>query len=199
MEGRRWLSCARISLGFWHYRPSGSAPEPRQHGRGRGIIKGARGTPKGTRGSNTKGRRGIGTPVRYDGRDGWGLEPPLDEVLAVPLVRLLMRRDHIDPDRPFTVSDEAQRSLASRTSIMDKVRISEERASYLLLARADQFAVLERRNGQLYNLHRGRREPNALTDKGAEHAVGTDWCDEIKARRLFNEIADRYRDLAEHM
>ena len=82
---------------------------------------------------------------------------------------------------------------------MHEVRISEERAPYLLLARGNLFAVVERRNGQFYNLHRGRREPSALTEKGAEHAVGNDWCDEIRARRLFNEITARYRDLAEHM
>ena len=82
---------------------------------------------------------------------------------------------------------------------MHSVRIVEEQASYLLLARDDRFAVLERRNGQFYNLHRGRREPDPLTDRGAEHAVGTDWCDEISARRLFDEITTQYRELAEHM
>jgi hypothetical protein len=82
---------------------------------------------------------------------------------------------------------------------MDNVHILDEQGSYLLLARGDLFAVLERRNGQLYNLHRGARAPDALTDKGAEHAVGKDWCDEINARRLFKEVTARYRDLAEHM
>ena len=82
---------------------------------------------------------------------------------------------------------------------MHDVRIVEEQASYLLLARGDRFAVLERRNGQFYNLHRGRREPDPLTDRGAEHAIGNDWCDEISARRLFNEIATRYCNLAERL
>ena len=82
---------------------------------------------------------------------------------------------------------------------MEAIRIAEERAPYLLLARGDRFAVVERRNTQLYNLHCGRREPDALTDKGAAHAVGSDWCDEISARRLFDEITARYQDLAEHM
>jgi hypothetical protein len=82
---------------------------------------------------------------------------------------------------------------------MRRVRIVEEQGSILLLARGGLFAVVERRNQQLYNLHGGRREPDALTDTGAEHAVGKDWCDETKARRLFNEITARYRDLAEHM
>jgi hypothetical protein len=82
---------------------------------------------------------------------------------------------------------------------MQKVRISKEQASYLLLARGELFAVVERRNGHLYNLHWGQREPDALTDQGAEHTVGNDWCDEISARRLFNEVTARYRELAEHM
>jgi hypothetical protein len=81
---------------------------------------------------------------------------------------------------------------------MHNVRILDEQGSYLLLTRGDLFAVLERRNGQLY-IHRGPRAPDALTDKGAENAVGDDWCEEIKARRLFNDITARYRDLAEHM
>jgi hypothetical protein len=64
---------------------------------------------------------------------------------------------------------------------MNRVRIVEEQASILLLARGDRFAVVDRRNQQLYNLHGGRREPDPLTDKGAEHAVGADWCSEIDA------------------
>ena len=82
---------------------------------------------------------------------------------------------------------------------MGTIRIAEERAPYLLLARGDRFAVVERRNGQLYNLRGGRRQPDALTETGAEHAVGTDWGDETRARRRFHEITARYRDLAEHM
>jgi hypothetical protein len=83
---------------------------------------------------------------------------------------------------------------------MRTIHIVEERAPYLLLRRDDdQFAVVERRAGKLYPLHCGRREPEPLTDTGAEHAVGTDWCDEISAWRLFNEITTQYRELAEHM
>ena len=83
---------------------------------------------------------------------------------------------------------------------MGTIRIVEEHTPYLLLARGDRVAVVERRNTRLYNLHGGRREPpDALMDTGAEHAVGTDWCDETSARRRFHEITARYRDLAEHM
>jgi hypothetical protein len=80
---------------------------------------------------------------------------------------------------------------------MRTIRIVEERASYLLLARDDSFAVAERRAGKLYNLHSGRRDPEPLTDRGAEHAVGTDWCREGEARRLFAELTAEYRKLAE--
>lgn len=79
------------------------------------------------------------------------------------------------------------------------VRIVERHAPYLLIARQDRFAVVERRNGKLYNLHCGRRTPGEMTDTGALDVVGKDWCDEDMARRLFNEVTTRYDDLAEHI
>ena len=82
---------------------------------------------------------------------------------------------------------------------MHAIRVVEERAPYLLLARDDRFAVVERRAGKLYNLHCGKREPEPLTDEGAEHAVGNGWCDESAARRVFEEITARYQELAEHL
>ena len=82
---------------------------------------------------------------------------------------------------------------------MHDVHIVDEQGSYLLIERGGRFAVLERRNGHLYNLHCGARAPDALTDEGAEHAVGNHWCDEIEARRLFHDVTAQYRELAEHM
>ena len=79
------------------------------------------------------------------------------------------------------------------------IRVVERRAPYLLIARQGRFAVIERRNGKLYNLHCGRRAPGEMTDAGALAIVGQDWCDEATARRLFDEIATRYDDLAEHL
>jgi hypothetical protein len=84
---------------------------------------------------------------------------------------------------------------------MRTIHIVEERAPYLLLRRDDdQFVVVERRAGKLYPLHCGRREPAALTDTGAEHAVhpvGRGWCEESAARRLFEAVTTQYRTLAE--
>jgi hypothetical protein len=82
---------------------------------------------------------------------------------------------------------------------MHDVRIVEERLPYLLLARGDRFAVVERRAGKLYNLHCGKREPEPLTDAGAAHAVGAGWYDEGRARRVFEEITSRYQEFAERI
>ena len=79
------------------------------------------------------------------------------------------------------------------------IRVVERHAPYLLIARQGRFAVIERRNGKLYNLHCGRRAPGEMTDAGALDIVGKDWCDERTARRLFDEIATRYDDLIEHL
>ena len=82
---------------------------------------------------------------------------------------------------------------------MEAIRIVDERAPYLLIAHGHRFAVIERRNGNFYNLHSGDRAPAPMTDAGALAVVGTDWRDEETARRVFDEIVTRYSDLAEHM
>jgi hypothetical protein len=38
-----------------------------------------------------------------------------------------------------------------------------------------------------------------MTNKGAEHAVGNGWYDEITARRTFAEVVSRYEQLAERI
>jgi hypothetical protein len=82
---------------------------------------------------------------------------------------------------------------------MDTIRVVAERAPYLLIAHRNRFAVVERRNGKLYNLHHRHRGPCLMTDAGALAVVGDDWCDESSAYRLFMEIVTRYSDLAEHL
>ena len=79
------------------------------------------------------------------------------------------------------------------------IHVVARHAPYLLIARHGRFAVIERRNGRLYNLHCGRRAPGEMTDAGALDIVGKDWCDEATARRLFDQLATRYDDLAERM
>ena len=81
---------------------------------------------------------------------------------------------------------------------MHAIRIVEERAPYLLIAHGKGFAIVERRAGKLYNLHCGERDPEPLSDEGAEHAVGEDgWCDERTARRKFDEVTAGYQKMAE--
>src|SRR5258708_38417189 len=75
---------------------------------------------------------------------------------------------------PTALSDEHLRT----------VRVVERRAPYLLIVRQGRFAVVERRNGKLYNLHCGRRAPGEMTDDGARGLVGKEWRDTDSARRL---------------
>jgi hypothetical protein len=79
--------------------------------------------------------------------------------------------------------------------------IIEEWGSYLLIARGDHFAVVERRNHHLYNCHGGRRNGTATDDLStiAEVVDETDWVDEVTAQRAFDEAVSRYAELAEHM
>jgi hypothetical protein len=98
------------------------------------------------------------------------------------------------------LADEADlRDDSNREESMRSVHIVEERAPYLLLARGHHFAVVERRNGQLYSLHCGRSAPAPMTDEGAAAVIGDRWSDEFSARRTFEEIASRYTELAERL
>jgi hypothetical protein len=78
------------------------------------------------------------------------------------------------------------------------VCIVEERPPYLLLNRGDRYAVVERRNSRFYGLG-GVRSSAPMTDLGADAVVGDGWSDEVLARRLFEDLADRYAALAERM
>lgn len=81
---------------------------------------------------------------------------------------------------------------------MRAIKIVEERAGYLLLAR-EVFAVVERRNGKLYNLKCGRRDGAPITAEGVMTTVGNSWCDEATARQTLEELASRSSDLAERI
>lgn len=82
---------------------------------------------------------------------------------------------------------------------MESIHIVAESAPYLLIVREDRFAVVERRNGKIYNLHSLHRRPALMTDAGALSIVGGDWCDELTARRLFSDVVSRYIELAERL
>ena len=79
--------------------------------------------------------------------------------------------------------------------------VVEERGTHLLVARGDRFAIVERRNGRLYNCHGGKRDGIAADDPAAiaEIVDAADWVEEAVARRAFSEVGTRGADLAERM
>jgi hypothetical protein len=74
--------------------------------------------------------------------------------------------------------------------------VVEESGSHLLLRRGHDFAVLERRNGKLYDPHHHNLAAFADTQVGMAAAVGRDWSEEATARRAFAAIVEREEDLA---
>lgn len=81
------------------------------------------------------------------------------------------------------------------------VTIVAERETYLLVGRGNRFAVLERRNGRLYNCHCGERRGVPLDDlSGVPGIVDEgDWVDLATAQAALDEAASRWTHLAEHM
>jgi hypothetical protein len=78
--------------------------------------------------------------------------------------------------------------------------IVEQRGSFLLIRRDDQFAVVERRAGHVYSLHDGIREPYPDAPSGIAAAVGRHgWHDEAEARQTFEELAQRGDQLAQRL
>jgi len=83
---------------------------------------------------------------------------------------------------------------------MADVTVAMERDNYLLLARDGRFAVAERRNDLIYNLHGGVRDginPN-LAD-AAQIFDEKDWVDELTARAALNDAMAAWMHLAECM
>jgi hypothetical protein len=73
------------------------------------------------------------------------------------------------------------------------------RGSHRLVCCGRGFAVIECRNGKVYNLADGKRRGFASTADGIAAAVGDDWRDEASARRLFDDIAQRGEALAQRI
>ena len=77
------------------------------------------------------------------------------------------------------------------------IRVVEERDHYLLIADGDRFAVVERRAGKLYPLRDGARDGVALDDPRLPSLIARhEWCDEVEARRVLNELLNRQDRLA---
>jgi hypothetical protein len=82
---------------------------------------------------------------------------------------------------------------------MQPITIIAKHGSHLLVRRRvveDQYAIIERRNGQVSGLAGAHRRSFADTEQGIEAAVGDGWMAESAARRLFQEIAERGDQLA---
>lgn len=82
----------------------------------------------------------------------------------------------------------------------DRIRVVEERESWLLVADGDRYAVLERRAGRIYGLESSHRtgEPDSPAGmRAAAEAEG--WHDEAGARALFGQVVARGRELARRM
>jgi hypothetical protein len=81
------------------------------------------------------------------------------------------------------------------------VTIVAEQQNYLLVARGDRFAVIERRNGRVYNCHDGKRDGICLDDLPAISGIldEGDWVDKSTAQAALDEAVFRWTELAEHM
>jgi hypothetical protein len=84
---------------------------------------------------------------------------------------------------------------------MSPITIIAEHGSHLLVRRertrpAVEYAIVERRNGQVSGLAGAERRSFADSEAGIAAAVGDGWMEEDAARRLFQEIAERGDQLA---
>ena len=83
---------------------------------------------------------------------------------------------------------------------MDVTIVAEE-GTHLLIAHGDRFAIVERRNNQLYNCHGGQRNGIPLDQLPtiANILNESDWTDKTTAQATFNEIVKRGTELAQRM
>ena len=84
---------------------------------------------------------------------------------------------------------------------MQPITIVERHGSHLLVRRErprieHEYAVIERRAGEVCGIDAAHRGGCADDSAGIEAAVGAAWMDEESARRLFREIAERGDQLA---
>lgn len=84
---------------------------------------------------------------------------------------------------------------------MPPITIIAEYGSHLLVRRerskpAVEYAIVERRNGEVSAVDGSERRGFADSEAGIAAAVGDGWMEEEAARRLFREIAERGDQLA---
>ena len=83
---------------------------------------------------------------------------------------------------------------------MDVIIVAEYE-THLLIARGDRFAVIERRNNQIYNCHDGKRAGIPLDELSSVSKIldENDWTDRATAQAAFNEVVARGTQLAQRM
>ena len=84
---------------------------------------------------------------------------------------------------------------------MQPITIVAQHGSHLLVRREPrvvpgEYAIIERRNGQVSAVAGTKRPSFADSAEGIAAAVGDGWMEEEAARRLFREIAERGDQLA---
>ncbi len=80
-----------------------------------------------------------------------------------------------------------------------RIETVEERGSHRLVRCGHGFAVVESRNGRIYDAHRQRRADYDDTSQGIAAAVGNGWTDETTARRFFAELTGHGEELAQRL
>ncbi|MEA2742835.1 MAG: hypothetical protein QOG25_1206 [Acetobacteraceae bacterium] len=81
------------------------------------------------------------------------------------------------------------------------ITIVADQGSHLLVARGDEHAVIERRNGLLYNCHDEKRGGIPAENIAAVGDIldPNDWTGKEAAQTVFDEVIERGKQLAQRM
>lgn len=80
------------------------------------------------------------------------------------------------------------------------IKVIEEREHYLLITDGSRFTVIERRAGLYYRLVHRAEHGVALDRSGAQELFCANTLDDAaEARRLLEEVATEWRELAVHL
>lgn len=81
------------------------------------------------------------------------------------------------------------------------INVVAEAGTHLMIGQDNKFAIVERRNNQLYNCHGGQRDgiPADQMSEIGKILDASDWTDEATARAAFEEITSRGTQLSQTM
>ena len=83
---------------------------------------------------------------------------------------------------------------------MELMKVIAEQEHYLLVADGARFTVVERRAGKFYLICNGIRHSFSLDDESLANLLCcSSWSSEREGRRALADVADRWRDLLEHI